>query len=38
MALLITYFSTGQIVGSVAAVVMIEAFSTVFYYMLDRAM
>jgi hypothetical protein len=38
VALLVTYFSTGQIVGSIAAVIIIEAFSTVFYYVLDRTM
>ena len=38
VALLITYFSTGQIVGSIAAVIIIEAFSTIFYYVLDRLM
>jgi len=38
VALLITYFSTGQIIGSIAAVIIIEAFSTIFYYMLDRLM
>ncbi len=38
VALLITYFSTGQIIGSIAAVIIIEAFSTIFYYVLDRLM
>jgi uncharacterized membrane protein len=38
VALLVTYFSTGQIIGSIAAVIVIEVFSTVFYYALDRLM
>jgi len=38
VALLITYVSTGEIFGSILAVLMIEAFSTVFYYVLDRLM
>jgi hypothetical protein len=38
VALLVTYFSTGQIAGSIAAVIIIEAFSTAFYYVLDRKM
>jgi uncharacterized membrane protein len=38
VALLVTYFSTGQIVGSIAAVIIIESFSTIFYYALDRIM
>jgi len=38
VALLITYVSTGEVFGSILAVLMIEAFSTVFYYVLDRLM
>ena len=37
-ALLITYIATGEVLGSIFAVIMIEAFSTIFYYILDRVM
>ncbi|MCD6465052.1 hypothetical protein J7L27_01625 [Candidatus Bathyarchaeota archaeon] len=38
VAILITYFFTGELFGSLSAVVLIEAFSTAFYYVLDRLM
>lgn len=38
VALLITYILTGELSGSIIAVLLIEAFSTVFYYVLDRLM
>ncbi|HDO41919.1 MAG TPA: DUF2061 domain-containing protein [Candidatus Bathyarchaeota archaeon] len=38
IAILITYLSTGEFFGSLSAVILIEAFSTVFYYALDRLM
>jgi len=38
VALLVTYVSTGEVFGSILAVAMIEAFSTIFYYVLDRLM
>jgi len=38
VALLTTYVLTGELSGSILAVVLIEAFSTVFYYVLDRLM
>ncbi|MBC7129655.1 hypothetical protein H5T51_00350 [Candidatus Bathyarchaeota archaeon] len=37
-ALLITYVLTGEFFGSIFAVIVIEAFSTIFYYILDRLM
>jgi len=37
-ALLITYVFTGELFGSIAAVLLIETFSTAFYYLLDRFM
>jgi len=36
VAILITYVLTGKFLGSISAVIMIEVFSTVFYYLLDR--
>jgi uncharacterized membrane protein len=38
IALLITYVLTGELSGSIIAVLLIEAFSTAFYYVLDRLM
>ncbi|MBS7640285.1 MAG: hypothetical protein QXJ19_07370 [Candidatus Bathyarchaeia archaeon] len=38
VALLITYVFTGELSGSIIAVVLIEIFSTAFYYLLDRLM
>jgi len=38
VAILITYISTGEFFGSISAVIMIEAFSTIFYYLLDRVL
>ncbi|MGB9718910.1 MAG: DUF2061 domain-containing protein [Thermoproteota archaeon] len=38
VALLITYIMTGELSGSILAVLLIEMFSTVFYYILDRLM
>ncbi|MCD6530570.1 DUF2061 domain-containing protein [Candidatus Bathyarchaeota archaeon] len=38
VAVAITYLLTGQFSNSIFAVVLIEAFSTVFYYLLDRVM
>ena len=38
IALLITYISTGELSGSIIAVLLIETFSTAFYYLLDRLM
>lgn len=37
-ALLITYALTGELSGSIIAVLLIETFSTAFYYILDRLM
>jgi len=37
-AFLLTYLFTGEISGSILAVIAIEAFSTIFYYILDRLM
>ncbi|MEM2049623.1 MAG: DUF2061 domain-containing protein [Thermoproteota archaeon] len=36
VALLITYIMTGELSGSILAVILIEIFSTIFYYVLDR--
>ncbi|RJS86004.1 DUF2061 domain-containing protein [Candidatus Bathyarchaeota archaeon] len=36
VAILITYILTGEFFGSISAVITIEMFSTVFYYLLDR--
>jgi len=36
VAVLITYVLTGEFLGSISAVIAIEMFSTVFYYLLDR--
>lgn len=36
VALLVTYIMTGELSGSILAVILIEIFSTVFYYVLDR--
>lgn len=36
VALLITYIMTGELSGSILAVILIEVFSTIFYYVLDR--
>jgi uncharacterized membrane protein len=36
VAILITYVLTGEFFGSVTAVILIEAFSSIFYYLLDR--
>jgi uncharacterized membrane protein len=38
VALLITYIMTGELSGSILAVLLIEVFSTAFYYILDRLM
>ncbi|MEM1543103.1 MAG: hypothetical protein QW600_00055 [Candidatus Bathyarchaeia archaeon] len=38
VALLVTYVLTGELSGSIIAVLLIEAFSTAFYYILDRLM
>ncbi|MBS7634389.1 hypothetical protein KEJ34_02680 [Candidatus Bathyarchaeota archaeon] len=38
VALFITYVFTGELFGSIIAVLSIETFSTVFYYILDRLM
>lgn len=38
VALLVTYFMTGELSGSITAVLLIEIFSTAFYYILDRIM
>jgi len=38
VAILITYISTGEFLGSISAVIMIEVFSTIFYYLLDRVL
>ncbi|MCD6470758.1 DUF2061 domain-containing protein [Candidatus Bathyarchaeota archaeon] len=37
-AILITYLLTGEFLGSISAVIIIEVFSTIFYYLLDRLM
>jgi len=34
----VTYLLTGELSGSILAVAIIEAFSTLFYYLLDRLM
>jgi uncharacterized membrane protein len=38
VALTVTYIFTGELSGSIAAVLLIEFFSTFFYYILDRLM
>jgi len=38
VAMGVTYLLTGELSGSILAVVIIEAFSTIFYYILDRLM
>ncbi|MEM1586026.1 MAG: DUF2061 domain-containing protein [Candidatus Bathyarchaeia archaeon] len=38
VALIITYIFTGELSGSIVAVLLIETFSTAFYYLLDRLM
>ena len=38
VAIAVTYLLTGQFSSSIFAVVLIESFSTAFYYVLDRWM
>jgi uncharacterized membrane protein len=38
VALLTTYVLTGELSGSILAVILTEVFSTAFYYVLDRLM
>ena len=38
VAVLVTYILTGRVFESISAVIIIEAFSTIFYYVLDRLM
>ncbi|MCX8177022.1 MAG: DUF2061 domain-containing protein [Candidatus Bathyarchaeota archaeon] len=38
VALSVTYFMTGELSGSITAVLLIEIISTAFYYFLDRIM
>ncbi|RLG05256.1 MAG: hypothetical protein DRN68_08895 [Thaumarchaeota archaeon] len=38
VAVLVTYVLTGRVFESVSAVIIIEVFSTIFYYVLDRLM
>jgi len=38
VAALVTYVLTGRVSESISAVIIIEAFSTIFYYVLDRLM
>ncbi|RJS87970.1 DUF2061 domain-containing protein [Candidatus Bathyarchaeota archaeon] len=36
VAILVTYILTGEFLGSISAVIVIEFFSSIFYYLLDR--
>jgi len=36
VAVLVTYLLTGEFLGSISAVIVIEYFSSIFYYVLDR--